>query len=179
MSGSGARSTLARMNCTALNIVGGSLEVLGFFVVAWELARVQRREFGAPKAWMKLRVWVRRRFGVSEAAEMEGAAAGRGIASAELTVRYRIEGSMEDRVEALEKNLERLEKEVTQEHGKLRGDIREVRQKLDELQTQVEQERQLAEEERKEALKSSLAFQGAGTGLFLVGTVLTTIGNIC
>ncbi|HEY5709352.1 MAG TPA: hypothetical protein VIS51_08145 [Solirubrobacterales bacterium] len=167
------------MSCTALNIVGGSLEVLGFFVVAWELARVQRREFGAPKAWTKLRVWVRQRFGVSETVEMGAAIAGGGTVSAELTARYRIEGSMEDRVEALEKNLERLEKEVTQERRKLRGEIREVRQKLDELGAQVGQERQQAEEERKEALKSSLAFQWTGTGLFVVGAVLTTIGNIC
>lgn len=170
---------MARMSSTALNIVGGSLEVLGFFVVAWELARVQRREFGAPKAWRKLRAWLNRRFGLSETVEMGGAAAGGGTVSAEFTARYRIEGSMEDRVEALEKNLERLEKEVRQERGKLRGEIREVRQKLDELRAQVKQERQQAEKERKEALRSSLAFQWTGTGLFVTGAVLTTIGNIC
>ena len=153
--------------------------MLGFVVVAWELARVQRREFGAPKAWRKLRAWVRRRFGVSEAIEMGGAATGRGTVSAELTARYRIEGSMDDRVEALEKNLERLENEVTQERRKLRTEIREVRQKLDELHARVEQERQQADEERKEVLKSSLAFQWTGTGLFVVGAILTTIGNVC
>jgi predicted RNase H-like nuclease (RuvC/YqgF family) len=152
---------------------------LGFVVVAWELARVQRREFGAPKAWRKLRAWVRRRFGAPDAAELGATVAGRGTASAELTARYRIEGSMEDRVEALAKNLERLEKEVTQERRKLRGEIREVRQKLDELRAQVERERPQIEEERKEALKSSLAFQWTGTGLFVVGAVLTTIGNVC
>jgi predicted RNase H-like nuclease (RuvC/YqgF family) len=153
--------------------------VLGFVVVASELARVQRREFGAPKAWRKLRAWVRRRFGVSDAAELGATIAGRGTASAELTARYRIEGSMEDRVEALAKNLERLDKEVTQERRKLRGEIREVRQKLDELRAQVEREHEQIEEERKEALKSSLAFQWTGTGLFVVGAVLTTIGNVC
>ena len=153
--------------------------MLGFVVVAWELARVQRREFGAPKAWRKLRAWVHRRFGVSKAAEMGTAITGRGTVSAELTARYSIDGSMEDRVEALEKNLERLEQEVTQKRRKFRGEIREVRQKLDELREQVEQERQQAEEERTEALKSSLAFQWTGTGLFVIGAVLTTVGNIC
>lgn len=179
MAGSGARSTLARMSCTALNIAGGILEVSGFIVVAWELARVQRREFGAPKVWRSLRAWVRRLLGWSRAIEVSLEPVRETDTLLGPSVRHRPGDSIEERVSALEQSLRHLEDEVSGHRKSLEAQIRKVREELNGLRTQVEQERQQAEEERKEALKSSLAFQWIGTGLFVIGAVLTIIGNSC
>jgi hypothetical protein len=37
------------MGCAGLTIAGGVLEIAGFALVAYELARIQRREFGEPE----------------------------------------------------------------------------------------------------------------------------------
>lgn len=48
------------MGCAGLTIAGGVLEIAGFALVAYELARIQRREFGEPEFLRRLRGWLRR-----------------------------------------------------------------------------------------------------------------------
>lgn len=102
--------------CAALIIAGGALQVLGFVFVAWELWRVQQREFGTPQSAARaqrwLRRWILRRRPETHIAE--GAAA----LSARATLRARgrreaPEGaSIERRLATVEANLLALDTEV-------------------------------------------------------------------
>jgi len=166
--------------CTALNFVGGAFEVAGFAVIAWELARLQRRELGAPESWTRLRGWFRHTFGQARAIEINlGEAAGTSDTALGLSIRKSGGRTPELRLSALEENLKRLEEETSKRDADLEADVSKLQTEIQELRDRLQQQRAEAEQERKEALRSSIAFQATGTGLFVIGTVLSVIANTC
>lgn len=166
-------------SCTALSIIGGVFEVIGFGVVGWELARVQRRELGAPRSWKRLKAWFRRHFGESRTVRASAGIASTVDMAARLSIRKGGGNTVELRLSALEENLKRLEEETSERDADLEAQISKLRTELQQLRDRLDQERAQAEEERREALRSSIAFQATGTALFVIGTVLSVIANTC
>lgn len=167
------------MGCAGLTIAGGVLEIAGFTLVAYELARIQRREFGEPEFLQRLRGRLRRllRRPVTHTAEAEAALAGGGTLRAEGIARRGPGETLDDRVEALEENLGRLESEIDRREARLAQDIEEVRQSLSEMRAELDRERREREEDRKTSLRASVTLQAWGTALFVVGAILSILGN--
>ncbi len=167
------------MGCTGLTIAGGVLEVTGFGLVACELARVQHREFGAPRFVSKLRAQARRllRRSVTHTAEGSGTITATGSLHAQGIARQGSGDTLDERVAALEANLGTFEREVDERHRDVEGRVADVRSGLDELQAELAQDRREAEDERRDTLRASVAVQAWGTFLFVVGAVLSVVGN--
>lgn len=170
---------VAKVGCVGLTIAGGVLEIAGFALVAYELARIQRREFGEPEFLKRLRLRLRRllRRSVTVTAEAGGAIAIGGNARAEGVARRGPGDTLDERVEAIEENIGRLEAEMNRRQTRLVAEIKDVREKQTMMRSELDQERQAKEEERKAALRTSVTLQAWGTGLFVLGTVLSILGN--
>lgn len=167
------------MGCAGLVIAGGVFEVAGFALIAYELARVQRREFGEPEFLEWLRGWPRRIFPRhrTHTAEASASLSGVGTLRAEGVARRGPGKTLDERVAALEENFRRLEDETGQRQRRLAGEVEEVRRKLDQTRDELEQERREKEEERKAALRASVTLQATGTGLFVLGAILSVLGS--
>jgi chromosome segregation ATPase len=164
------------------------LEISGFFLVAYELFRTQRREFGDPKALRLLnasrarvrgffRRLLRRPTQVTDlAADLSGSATLTGTLKAQLR-RGRGE-TLEDHVAALEENFALLDKEVEEHRVELDKSIAELREELRETRAEFERQRQEREEEEKDLLRASVSLQWWGIGLFVVGTIFSGIANV-
>jgi hypothetical protein len=168
------------MGCIELTIVGGVFEIFGFGLVAYELARIQRREFGEPEFLKRLRARLRRIF---KRSSHQTVAVGSATATAEgaLRIQARVRQSpgqtLEARIEALEKNFYELEAEIDLQNATFGGDIEELSKKLDEIRAELDQERRKRDVERRASLRSSVALQAWGTGLFVLGTTLSILGS--
>jgi len=167
------------MGCAGLTIAGGVLEIAGFALVAYELARIQRREFGEPEFLQRLRARLRRllRRSATHTAEASVAISGGGTVRAEGIARRGSGETLDERVEALEENLGRLESEIDRREARLAKEIEEVRQSLSEMRAELDQERRAKEDERKASLRVSVTLQAWGTALFVVGAILSILGN--
>jgi hypothetical protein len=165
--------------CTGLTIAGGALEIAGFGLVAWELARIQRREFGEPEFVRRLRARLRKLFGrPRRVAELSATLSAEGTLRASGRVRARPgDDTLEERVQALEKNFGYLEDELDHYHTSLEKGLDDLRKKLDDMQAELDRERREREEERKASLRTSVTLQAWGTGLFVLGTILSVLGN--
>jgi len=137
-----ALANVANVGCARPTIAGGVFEVAGFALVAYELARIQRREFGEPEFLKRLRLRLRRllRRPVMHTAEAAGAIAVGG--SVRATVRQGPGKTLDERVEALEENIRRFETEVDQDRVRLASEIEEVRAKLAAMRSELAQEHQ-------------------------------------
>jgi hypothetical protein len=168
------------MGCVGLTIAGGVFEILGFALVAYELYRIQRREFGEPEFLKRLQARLRKILRRSKDVTVES-----GAAVMTATVGGRAQGqvrrgpgsTLESRIDALEKNLQHLEAEIDQQNATFGGDIAELSKRLRETQVELAQERERSEEGRRAALRISVALQAWGTGLFVLGAILSILGN--
>ncbi len=167
------------VGCGGLTIAGGVLEIAGFALVAYELARIQRREFGEPEFLQRLRARLRRllRRSATHTAEASATISGSGTVRAEGIARRGPGETLDERVEALEENLGRLESEIDRRGARLAKDIEEVREGLSRMRTELDQERRQKEEEGKTSLRASVTLQAWGTALFVVGAILSVLGN--
>lgn len=168
------------MGCAGLTIAGGVFEVAGFFLVACELARIQYREFGEPLPVRRARAVLRR---LSRRSQERTAEPGSAELRAEGTLRVRGRArqgpgdTLESRLEALEKNQRRLETEIDEQNATFGGDIEKLSAKLGAVQKALDEERRRSEDERRAALRTSVTLQACGTGLFVVGAVLSVLGS--
>jgi hypothetical protein len=168
------------MGCVGLTIAGGAFEIVGFGLVAYELARIQRREFGEPKFLVRIRTRLRKIFRRSRHQTVKvGAAVATASGSASVRGRVRRDpgNTFESRVEALERNFQHLEVEFDQSRARLEQSISELRKMLDGMRTELEREREEKDEERKVSLRTSVTLQAWGTGLFVFGAILSVMGN--
>jgi hypothetical protein len=180
--------------CIWLNILGGVLEISGFLLVAVELFRTQRREFGTPKAAKLLirseRSLVRslRRLTLfrrphEAAKELESkpayltglTAAGRSNTSMELTAGP---PTLEKRVWKLENELQKLSSQIAADRKKAMGDLDRLRDAQSKRLTSLEQTREEREERQREFLHTSVMLQWWGIGLFVCGTVASVLSNV-
>jgi len=168
------------MCCVVLIVLGVLFEVTGLGLVAWQLWRVQRREFGMPGWWgraqRRLRRLTRRseRWGSSYAVGGGDAAT---VAEHSAVERIGAGDTVELRLDALEANLAALERETqarferqAKRQDRLQASIREAR-------TELQRQHDERESERREELRESMTLQWWGTGLFFLGAVLAGVAN--
>jgi HAMP domain-containing protein len=158
-------------------VAGGVLQILGFVLVAIELGRVQRREFGEPVWMTRLRGRIRRLLRQTKTVHLGSATA---TASANMSARAKIRTrpgqSVEDRVSALEKNFGRLDEEVDEERIAATQAYDLVLEQLTVTRAEVNQRRELDERTRKAFLRTSVLLQAWGTAFFVIGTILGIVG---
>ena len=166
------------MGCLWLTAVGGVLEVAGFGLVAWELTRIQRQEFGTPQFILRVRGWLRRLLRRPRVVELS-AAMGGGVGSMRANLRVRqVPGeTLEERVTALESNFEHLEGELSERSRAFDQRFESVEKTQREMRADIEQQQREQEEHRRESLRSSVALQAWGTVLFVIGVVLNVLGS--
>lgn len=155
-------------------------EVVGLGLVAWELTRVQQRELGTPRWVRRLQARVRRLLGrpgvahrvrLGEAVSIEDALGGRVWRGGGETV--------EQRLTALEADVETLRKQADERHADLEQRLTTQAQRMDALRADLERQHTEREAERREQLRESITLQWWGTGLFVIGAVLSGLANTC
>lgn len=159
------------------------MQIVGFLVLAGQLARVQRQEFGWPEfmrrswAWTasRLRRLLRRPVHAqvhSVLPAMTAEAAGR------LSVRKGMGPGAADRFSAIEFNLEQIEKEFGQKIDAVNASVEGLRQELTMSRHAIEQRELEREVQRRIELQSSIAWEGWAIALFVVGTSLAVWGSV-
>lgn len=159
-------------------IAGGALQIIGFVLVAIELGRVQRREFGTPRFIERLRGRLRRLFRRSKTIEASAHGVILSGGSARGVVRAGRGTTLEDHVAALEENLGRLDDEVAANRIEAERWRSELLEQLTVTRAEVNEQRQRDDEDRKGFLRTSLLLQTWGTTCFVVGTVLGVVGGV-
>jgi hypothetical protein len=155
------------------------LQILGFVLVAIELGRVQRREFGEPVWITRARAWMRRRFRGAKTVHLGSATLSAGTRmSARGKARTPPGHSVEERVSALEKNLDRLDEEVDRERIAAAEAHSDLLEQLNVTRAELNRQREFDERERKNFLRTSVLLQAWGTTFFVVGTVLGIVGAL-
>src|ERR1044072_8395696 len=163
-----------------LTIVGGAFEIAGFALVAYELYRIQRQEFGTPEFIEKGVLWLRRIFrrprDQTIHARSSAVILGRGRTS--VRIRHGPGISVKERIEVLERNFKSLENEIHERIAEHNKSLDEVKSEVKDVRRELEQHQAEAEEKRKMTLQSSIAIQAWGTVLFAGGTILSVLGNV-
>jgi hypothetical protein len=155
-------------------------EVAGLGTVAWQLSRVQRREFGTPGWLAQVRSWWRALRGARVVTSSVNLRADGGLATGfggSGRGRLGPGSSIESRLDALERNQAALDDELD-ERFRLQDERRaELQQSIRALEVRLQQDQDAREDERLTQLRESMAFQWIGTLLFLVGAVLAGVAN--
>lgn len=169
-----------------LNIAGVFLEIAGFSLVAYELFRTQRREFGDPKPLKlikALRARVKRFFRKlfrrpRKVVEMSATLTGTASLTAKGLVRSGRGKTLEDHVAALEANFARLDQEVDEHRRELDKEIAGVQGELRKTRDELERQREEREQEQREFLRASVSLQWWGIGLFILGVLSSGAANV-
>jgi hypothetical protein len=168
------------MGCVVLIVLGVLFEVTGLGLVAWQLWRVQRREFGMPAWVVKARARLQRLLRRRAPAVVLGPSTlehDRAIGGVVVMGRKPPGETVESRLDALEENFAALDR-VTQarfeRQEKEQGDLRRI---VTETRAELERQQEERENEQREQLHESMTLQWWGTGLFFVGAVLAGVAN--
>ena len=162
-----------------MTITGGILELIGFGLIAWQLARVQRQEFGWPRFVLRGRAVLRRLLGLPPITHGVGASLNmRWGIEAQGTVRKRMGPEVDDRFAALEHNVAAMDKDFSERIAAHKKRLREITQELNKMRGEMTQAEQEREQKRKAELRSSLAWEAWGVSFFLAGTVLSVMGTL-
>jgi hypothetical protein len=162
----------------AMVIAGGAFQVIGFVLVAIELGRVQRHEFGTPQFIEWLRGRLRRLFRRSQTIEASAHGAILSGGSARGIVRAGRGATLEDHVAALEENFDRLDDEVAANRLEVERWRSELIEQLTVTRAEMSEQKQRDDEERKGFLRTSLLSQTWGTLFFVAGTILGVVGSV-
>jgi hypothetical protein len=164
------------------------LEIVGFFLVAYELFRTQRREFGDPKALKVVKAsrarierFFRRLLRKPSRSTVVGVSPASSFVLAnkvKLQVRRGSGRTLEDHVFSLEKNFALLDKEVGEHRKELNKAIADLGSELRETRAELERQRQAREEEQREFLRASVPLQWCGIGLFVLGALFSGAANV-
>lgn len=167
------------MGCPTLTIAGGTLEVLGFGLIAYDLYRIQCHEYGTPQIIERIKARVRKLLHISRHHTLHlGDVVGVSDAAGRIKVRTGSGGGIDERLDALEKNFGRLDEEVDQDRVALEASLTKIRGEIAETRADVEKKQQETEQKRKNFQRTSITLQGCGTLLFVGGTVLSVLGSI-
>jgi hypothetical protein len=153
--------------------------VVGLGLVAVELTRVQRRDLGTPQWIRRARTWLPRRTATPDAqpAELAGHSHGSSSAWIDLTTGPPPVPTIEERVASLEANLSALRDHTDQRQADLEERLTTQSQRVVELRADVDRQHAEREAERREQLRESVTLQWWGTGLFVVGAILSGLAN--
>lgn len=166
--------------CLTLTIVGGAAEIVGFALAFWEMRVTQRREFPGYRPWYhRAFAWVRRKLGLAKPRVIEGEGTVTVTASVTGTADISREpgATLEARVELLEQDVKYLTNEQRQDHDALESRIGQTDQRIGETETALRTEMAEMEAQRKETLRESITYEKAGISLFVVGVILSVLGN--
>jgi uncharacterized coiled-coil protein SlyX len=152
--------------------------MVGFALVAMEIGRVQRREFGTPRFIERLRGRLRRLFRRTKTVEGSAHSVIHTSGSARGVVRTGRGSTLEDHVAALEENFGRLDDEVAANRVETERWRSELLEQLTVTRAEFNEQRQRDDEDRKGFLRTSLLLQTWGTTCFVVGTVLGVVGGV-
>lgn len=161
-----------------LIIAGGAMQMAGFTLVAWELARIQRREFGEPEVLSRWRGRFRRWTGRTRTATGSARVTAKGEVRARGKARAAPGETFVERVNALEENFGHLDREVAEDRATAERGRDQLLDLLDLTRGEFKEQRHADERDRKAFLKTSVALQSWGTALFILGTVLGVVGSV-
>jgi hypothetical protein len=169
-----------------LGVLGGSLEILGFALVATELVRAQRRELGTSGPFQpllnwgfRIRIWWRKLRGKTVTHEMSTHLSGTSKMTGRGSRRSGTESNaLEDRVRVLEENFEELDGEVTKHRKELDDRIGRESEKLHGALGDFRNEVRSESERQKAAFADSANLQWFGIGLFVLGAAASAAANV-
>jgi hypothetical protein len=167
------------MGCVVLIVLSILFEVLGLGTVAWQLGRVQRREFGTDSLASVQSMWRALRGGrfVSRSVTLR-AAGGRATARGGIARAGAGRGTtVESRLDALERNQAALDEEIDARFRQQDDRRAALQQSIRAMEAQLRREQDAREDERLTRLRESVAYQWIGTVLFFVGAVLAGVAN--
>jgi flagellar hook-basal body complex protein FliE len=181
------------VGCLTLTIVGGVSEVCGLGLVAWEVTRLQRQEFGPPvwiaktqaaveRGMRRLRARVRRLLRKApqpiEAvpANLSGTSSASGSASGTLTVKQG-PARFEDRVRALEAALDSVREDAQRARNDFEARAVGIENRVREVDTRLEEHQTALEAARRAAARRQIRTQTLGAVLVFIGAVLSVLGN--
>jgi hypothetical protein len=171
--------------CLWLTILGGCFEITGLGLVAWEITRIQREEFGTPR-WMRRiekrwRVlWLRLRGRSGGMALPLSVSRGRARATGDITVSSQqspLEPTLEERVTVLEETTKRMERGAEERSERLGSRIDKAERRIGEVQAVLKREQEARERRRQESLRTAITVQSIGTVLFTIGVFLAVLGT--
>jgi hypothetical protein len=162
-----------------LTILGGLAEIGGLSIVAHEITRMQRQEFGRPVFLVRLEGWLRRLLRRSRNITVQ-VRPGRAVASggeirARVTRRPAV--VLEDRLARLEQVTDDLRQELDETAERLERRVGSVHQRVGSLEAHLDRRQQVQEQARKASVKREITVQALGTALFVVGVVLSVLGS--
>jgi hypothetical protein len=172
--------TVALMWCAVLIVLGVLFEVTGLGLVAWQLWRVQRREFGLPAWVVTVRARLRRLFRrkvpttVVSPSPIEH---DRAIGGAVVMGRQPPGETVESRLHALEENFAALDRETHARFQRQEKEQADLERLVTETRAELERQQQEREGEEREQLREEMTLQWWGTGLFFLGAVLAGVAN--
>ena len=166
--------------CLELTILGGVFEVIGLGLVAREVTRLQRQEFGPPAWWLRLEGRMRRLLRLSRSQTIhvggiESAAAFGSDVQVKVTRGPAV--LLEDKVRRLEQIAEDLQSDLDAVRARSEKGISRIEQRIGSVEAEMGRARQEEERTRKETIRRQITIQAVGTFLFFVGAVLSVLGN--
>jgi hypothetical protein len=168
------------MGCVVLIGLGVLFEVTGLGLVAWQLWRVQRREFGMPAWVVTARARLQRLLGRGPSTVVLGAPAterDRAMGGTVVMGRLPPGETVESRLDALEQNFASLDRETQARFKRQEKEQGDLQRKIREARAELERQQQEREGERREQLRESMTLQWWGTGLFFIGAVLAGVAS--
>lgn len=170
----------------SLTVLGGTLEILGFAIVATELVRAQRRELGTAGpfqflvvAGQRLRRGIRRLLGKTEVHEGSAHLNGKATITARGSARSDTQSKeVADRLRVLEENFARLDEEVDQHRQELDEKIDKTSGHLEAQIVALRASLEQKEQEENEAFATSASLQWAGIGVFILGVIASVTANL-
>ncbi len=167
------------MGCLSLTILGGLIEVAGLAIIAIEIGRLQRQEFGQPIFLVRLeaclRRWIRRSH--RQTVQLGGIDSAEVVESAQVKVTPAPAVLLEDRVRRLEQVAEDLRRELDETGERLEGRIVGVHDRIGALEAEQGRQQQTHEQARKASVRRQITAQAVGTVFFFFGVVLSVFGN--
>ena len=152
----------------------------GFYLAFHELRVTQRREFPdyTPLHHRALR-WVRRKLRRTHSgtAHISGAAHVSASGRATLTVTRAPATTVEGRVERLELEMQDLQRKQREDQAEVQGRIVKAHTRIGEVEITMQRQLNELEAQRKANLSDSLTFEKWGIALFVLGVVLSVLGN--
>lgn len=168
--------------CLTLTIIGGGAEIVGFGLAFYEMAVTQRREFpDYQPVHHRALAWVRRKLRLSKPQVIQ-VGAGDSIEVADSARVQVTRGPVPD--DDLKARITRLEQIADDLHREHEADRRaqeqrmaKYEQRMNEADTAIRTELARLEAERKAGLRESITYEKAGITLFVVGVILSVLGN--
>jgi hypothetical protein len=155
-------------------------EVAGLGTVAWQLGRVQRREFGTPAWIIRVRQWWRRLRGaqpLSQHVNLRWASESDKAMPPSVRKSAAPNAPIEQRLSALEHNVAALDEETGRQFRARDERQGQLQKQINSLGAELRGQHDERERERREQLRESMAWQWIGTGLFLLGAILAGVAN--